>query len=98
MERGIKIVVVGPQKSGKSGLVSFLAGVSDSPTGLAMEPTIALRILETERKGIPIELWDTSGDQSFENTWPAVQKDADGIMLVYNPEIPGAGVSDCANG
>ncbi|CAM9877057.1 unnamed protein product [Chrysoparadoxa australica] len=37
---------------------------------------------------VNIELWDVSGDQSYEGCWPAILKDADGVLLVYNPEIP----------
>lgn len=25
---------------------------------------------------------------SFEACWPAIMKDVDGVVLVYNPEIP----------
>lgn len=49
------------------------------------------RILQSEtRERQPFELWDVSGDQRYETTWPAIQKDADGILFVYAPEIPGA--------
>tara|TARA_B110000285_G_scaffold213754_1_gene258396 strand:- start:700 stop:825 length:126 start_codon:yes stop_codon:yes gene_type:complete len=34
---------------------------------------------------INLELWDVSGDFSNEKSWPAIQKDADGVMFVYDP-------------
>lgn len=36
-----------------------------------------------------VELWDCSGDQRYENCWPAIMKDADGVIIVYNPENAG---------
>lgn len=84
----LKILLVGPSKARKSAVASFLAGVSES-VGEGVGPTIGVRILECERAGRSVELWDVSGDQAFEGTWPAVQKDADGVLLVFDPE--GAG-------
>mgnify|MGYP001043566628 CR=1 FL=1 len=37
---------------------------------------------------INLELWDVSGDFSNEKSWPAIQKDADGVMFVYDPAQP----------
>ena len=54
-------------------------------------------MLEAECSGFQVELWDVSGDQSYEKCWPAImlgvdKKDegegADGVILVYNPEQP----------
>jgi hypothetical protein len=53
-------------------------------------PTVGARILETERSGVRVEVWDVSGDQSYENTWPAIKKDADGVLILYNAETPGS--------
>ena len=33
-----------------------------------------------------IELWDCSGDKKYESCFPALAKDAVGVILVYNPE------------
>jgi GTPase SAR1 family protein len=87
---GLKILVVGPSKSRKSQLVNYLAGVIDTANGPSPGPTVSARILEGERNGVNLELWDVSGDQSTEAGWPAIQKGADAVLLVYNPEIPGA--------
>ena len=88
MSAPLKILLIGPSKARKSGIASFLAGVSES-IGESIGPTIGVRILECERAGRPVELWDVSGDQAYEGTWPAVQKDTDGILLVFDPEVEG---------
>jgi len=56
--------------------------------------TIGVRILETEYSNYRIEIWDVSGDQSYENTWTAIQKDTDGIILLYNADTMGHSVSN----
>ena len=38
---------------------------------------------------INLELWDVQGDFSSEKCWPAIQKECDGVMFVYNPAQPG---------
>lgn len=35
------------------------------------------------------EIWDVSGDSSYENCWPAIIQHADGVVLVYNPDKDG---------
>lgn len=89
----MKILLVGPSKSGKSALASFLAGISDSAVPAHPPlPTVGCRILELERGGVPVELWDVSGDQSYENCWPAIKHNADGIIFVYSSEAAGQAV------
>ena len=62
-------------------------------------PTVGARILELERPtgagggGVRIEIWDVAGDQSYEGTWPAVQKDMEGVIVVYNADTVGHAVS-----
>jgi len=53
---------------------------------------VGARILELDRHGTAVELWDVAGDQSYENTWPAMQQNADGVVLVYSPEVLGQAV------
>lgn len=94
----VKILVVGPSKSRKSRLCSVLAGGLEDVLGPS-EPTVGCRILELERAApaaaaagggpITVELWDVSGDQSYENLWPAMQKDVQGLLLMFNPENVG---------
>lgn len=83
---------IGPSRSHKTAIVSFLTGMIDH---LNYNPgsTIGVRILETEHQNIRIETWDVSGDQSYENTWTAIQKDTDGILLIYNADTMGHSVS-----
>lgn len=89
----MKLLLIGPSKAGKSVLASFLAGMLDSTTPAAEPPpTVGVRILELTCVGQAIELWDVSGDQSYENTWPAVQQGADGVIMCYSPETPGHAV------
>lgn len=89
----MKILLVGPSKSGKSALASFLAGISDGAVPAQPPlPTVGCRILELERSGVPVELWDVSGDQSYENCWPAIKHNADGIIFVYSSEAVGQAV------
>ncbi|CAM9908534.1 unnamed protein product [Ectocarpus sp. 13 AM-2016] len=92
----LKIVVCGPVKGGKTSIANFIAGQTEQiGTGNKIyEPTVGVRILECEKQPgitgnkVPVEIWDVSGDQAFESCWPAIMKDVDGVMLVYNPEIP----------
>lgn len=84
----LKILLVGPSRARKSAVASFLSGVSES-VGDGVGPTVGVRILECERAGRSVELWDVSGDQAYEGTWPAVQKDADGVLLLFDPEAEG---------
>ena len=86
----LKVLFVGPSRSRKSQLVTFLAGGSDTLTGSGPGPTVGARIKETDRGGAPMELWDVAGDQAHEACWPAAQKGADAIVLVYDPAVPGA--------
>ena len=34
---------------------------------------------------IDVELWDTSGNLRFENCWPALAREAHGVMFVFHP-------------
>jgi hypothetical protein len=88
MAAPIKILLVGPSKARKSTVASFVAGISES-IGESVGPTIGVRILECDRGGNSVELWDVSGDQAFEGTWPAIQKDADGVLLMFDPDGEG---------
>ena len=68
---------------------------------LPYRPTAGVRIVEFEtdlngsgarkwggERKIEVEVWDCSGNTKYESGWPATQKDADGVILVYNPENP----------
>ncbi|XP_031559971.1 intraflagellar transport protein 22 homolog isoform X2 [Actinia tenebrosa] len=92
-----KILVLGPCESGKTVLANFLSDATETSGG-EYHPTQGVRILEFECNGIEItpgrtancevELWDCSGDHRFSTCWPAIQKDANGVVIVYNPDQP----------
>ncbi len=91
-----KIVVAGPKGTGKTCITNMLSGTSGAEKLLVenYEPTEGVRILEFEVRahGISedcnIELWDASGDSQYEGCWKAVMAEADGVLLVYNPDSP----------
>ena len=64
----LKIVLAGPQGTGKTNIANFLSGHCDKLISDTYTPTVGVRILEleTQMKGIQdtinIELWDSSGD------------------------------------
>ena len=64
----MKIIVAGPQGTGKTLISNFLAGQSDKLVGETYSPTAGVRILEFSSKvkgvnePVNIELWDSSGD------------------------------------
>ena len=92
-----KIVIAGPKGSGKSMIANFLSGHSGEilpvPDLGKYAPTAGVRIIEFEttlRSGTEnIEIWDASGDHSLENCWAAIMSEADGVLLVYNPDAAG---------
>ncbi|KAK3736340.1 hypothetical protein QZH41_020790 [Actinostola sp. cb2023] len=92
-----KILFIGPCESGKTVLANFLSDATDTSGG-EYHPTQGVRILEFESHSIEItpgrtancevELWDCSGDHRFSTCWPALQKDTNGVVIVYNPDEP----------
>lgn len=86
----LKIVCAGPKGSGKTLIANFLAsGGADLPlTSDNYSPTSGVRILEFESREGNIELWDASGDHTYESCWKAIMNEADGVVLVYNPDAP----------
>mgnify|MGYP005996799249 CR=1 FL=1 len=93
---GLKLIVAGPKGSGKSAIASYLSGHNEGSIKIDQyNPTAGVRILEfdTPVKGanepVSVELWDASGDHAYENCWKAIMQDADGVILIYNPDSPG---------
>ncbi|XP_019739236.1 intraflagellar transport protein 22 homolog isoform X2 [Hippocampus comes] len=90
-----KILLIGPNESGKSVLANFLSDATENVGG-EYRPTQAVRILEFETqldgcgevKSCEVELWDCSGDFKFESCWPALTKDCSGVVLIFNPDVP----------
>jgi intraflagellar transport protein 22 len=92
-----KIVLVGPKCVGKTALANYLNDKFDTDEDRAAKaklnldtytPTAGTRILEMTVKGFDVELWDTSGDHKYESCWKAMMTEADGVILVYNPDAP----------
>jgi len=92
----IKLLVVGPLKSGKSTVANIIGDLSE---GLPdhYRPTVGCRIVELERDPPPaiasfgkinLELWDISGDFKYEKCWGPIQQGAQGIIFVYDPSMP----------
>ncbi|KAK2964321.1 putative Intraflagellar transport protein 22 [Blattamonas nauphoetae] len=91
----VKILVLGPKNVGKTNISNLIAGTIEKPSE-RYEPTVGLRILEvfttpaTKIKNVGdkllVELWDVSGDRRYEETWPAIWKDADGILFVFDAD------------
>ncbi|RNF10551.1 Rab family, other [Trypanosoma rangeli] len=103
-EEKVKILVLGPSKSGKSTIANFLAGIRDTPTKEYYE-TNPLRVLEVEigldnlqvggrhvagPKRAIVQLWDLGGSSKHQAGWLAVAANADGIIYVFNPEVRGS--------
>ena len=92
---GLKIVLAGPKGCGKSAISTFLSGQAEGFKLDQYNATAGVRVLEfdTPVKGhndpVSVELWDASGDHAYENCWKAITADADGVILVYNPDSPG---------
>jgi len=90
-----KVLVIGPKRCGKTRVADFLAGSSLAPNFEVYNPTKGARILEFEqvaeagRKSFNVscELWDCSGDRAYESCWPAILREATGVLLVYDPTI-----------
>ncbi|ELU12598.1 hypothetical protein CAPTEDRAFT_104452, partial [Capitella teleta] len=82
-------------QSGKTTIANFLADATET-SGASYHPTQGCRILEFENSvnvngrsvNAEVELWDVSGDQKFESCWPAIAKDANGVVFVMNPDHP----------
>ena len=34
---------------------------------------------------VDVELWDTSGNLRFDKCWPALAREAHGVMFVFHP-------------
>ncbi|XP_072325209.1 intraflagellar transport protein 22 homolog [Scyliorhinus torazame] len=92
----IKLVLVGPRESGKTVMANFLSDATEAIGG-DYSPTQGVRILEYECPnvnangksiGCEVELWDCSGDQKFEACWPALMKDSNGVVIVFNMDVP----------
>lgn len=83
----LKVLVVGPEACGKTTIVNYLSAkqnVLENP----YRPTTGVRIVEHEtyvdNRLVSIEFWDVSGSTKNERIWPAIQKEAQGVIIVFN--------------
>jgi len=89
MSTALKIAVIGPSQGGKSILANHISRIDfpEQDKDHKYDPTVGVRILkfvlEAETTA-EIELWDCSGDQEYEDCWPAILKDLHGIVAVFN--------------
>ena len=88
--------MIGVYKAGKSTIANMLCEYAEGPSE-SYRPTVGCRIVEKERDPPPVvasfgkfnlELWDCSGDFKYEKCWGPIQKEADGIIFVYDPASP----------
>lgn len=92
----LKVALIGPRMSGKTRIANETAGIKIGEN--QTEPTEGVRILpitkvinakspdggERQVKA-NIEIWDCSGDSKYENCWPAIMKDLNGIVVIFDP-------------
>ena len=83
----LKICVVGPKNCGKTILCKLLAEQVFHTT--EYQPTAGLRIQEVELprkngKTVQLQLWDCSGDPTYEKYFPVMSESANGVLLVHN--------------
>ena len=72
-----------------------MADATDAAPGEApYRPTHVVRILEFDTNNLnvnnrmskaDVELWDVSGNHGFEQSWPALARDAHGAVFVFDP-------------
>jgi Rab-like protein 5 len=99
----VKIILAGPKDSGKTCIANYLGNLTPELTPTS-RPTIGVRIVEFERTGLKlvkqkaiqrdgkvlVELWDVSGEKNFQACWPSICKDAQGLLLAFNPDARNA--------
>ncbi|KAJ9453308.1 hypothetical protein DIPPA_03049 [Diplonema papillatum] len=94
VEERLKILLLGPKKVGKTCLANYLSGFKDTPAAQYKE-TVAVRVIDFEPEGsnalgrrnrVVVELWDVSGNHSYQPCWAACAQGAHGLIFVFNIE------------
>lgn len=82
-----QVVICGPRECGKTRLTRILCEHRDT---IGYEPTEGVRIQSIDRvingSNVTIQLWDSSGDQQFQNMHTAIAANMQALILCYNPE------------
>lgn len=90
----LKILVIGPEKTGKSSICNII--YNPDQTNQIYWPTIGVRILDIEKEvkidnrtqNVKIQLFDISGNQKYEQYYDSITDNTDGIIIVCNADIP----------
>lgn len=84
-----KVCMVGPSMAGKTYLCRLLAETAAETNEYTT--TEGVRIQELTRKVGPervnVQLWDCSGNPKYQSCLPALAKDCNGLILLYNCEL-----------
>ncbi len=82
----IKVALVGPKNSGKTCISNMLSKYREILPS-SYQPTMGCRIVEweVESADVVVEIWDCSGDITYQHCWPAMEKDLHGVWIVINP-------------
>ncbi|UPR03459.1 intraflagellar transport protein 22 [Chloropicon primus] len=85
----LKVCVVGHKGSGKTVLCKLLAEqVFSASSSREYQPTAGLRVQEFDflHKGVQrqVQLWDCSGDPTYEKYFRVMAKGTQGVLLVHN--------------
>ena len=94
----VKICVIGPSRSGKTLLSKCLASqilTSAEDGNETYEPTAGIRIQQYEcptthrSRGAmqTVHLYDCSGDMQYQTMWKVMASDADGVIIVQDPQL-----------
>eukprot|EP00757_Euglenozoa_sp_SAG-D1_P010071 gene10071-3139_t len=92
MTEKVKLLILGPPACGKSNISNVLAGYE--PRSEYRE-TAGARVVQFDCENLNVgrrvtanvELWDVSGNLSFQSCWPAIYKDASGIIFVFDGNV-----------
>jgi len=69
-------------------LVNFVSGVRILEFDRQVGDGQSSNSWERDTK-VAVELWDVSGHHQYEACWPAIMKDSDAVILMYNIENQG---------
>eukprot|EP01124_Arcella_intermedia_P024358 TRINITY_DN4079_c0_g1_i1.p1 TRINITY_DN4079_c0_g1~~TRINITY_DN4079_c0_g1_i1.p1 ORF type:complete len:184 (-),score=47.46 TRINITY_DN4079_c0_g1_i1:23-574(-) len=84
-DRVLKVVMIGNAQTGKSNLLSrFTYNTFSSNYALTMGVDFASKTTEVDGKKIKMQIWDTSGQESFKSITRSYYKGAGGLVIVYD--------------